>query len=205
MKKNKLYILISLLTAVIIFNTAGLCNQCSITPSAAVTESIASSESITTETISETTALLEAPAITAAAETILVQEQQQGMYTNTQYGFSFSLPDSWEGYSIISSEWEGNPPGSETVLEKGPIISIRNPKWTQGNSYQDIPIMVFSLAQWDFLQQEKFHIGAAPIGPSELGRNTEYVFALPARYNFSYLTGWEEVEKILEGGPLKVF
>jgi len=38
----------------------------------------------------------------------------------------------------------------------------------------------------DSLQQEKFHIGAAPINPSELGRNTKYVFALPARYNYAF-------------------
>ena len=65
--------------------------------------------------------------------------------------------------------------------------------------------MVFTLAQWDSLQQDKFHIGAAPIGPSELGRNTRYVFALPARYNFAFPTGYEEVEKILEDNPLKAF
>jgi len=44
--------------------------------------------------------------------------------------------------------------------------------------------MVFTLSQWDSLQKYKFHIGAAPIGPSELGRNTKYIFELPARYNF---------------------
>jgi hypothetical protein len=54
------------------------------------------------------------------------------------------------------------------------------------------------------LQREEFHIGAAPIGPKELGRNSRYVFALPARYNFSFPTGFEEVEKILEGSPLQV-
>jgi len=65
--------------------------------------------------------------------------------------------------------------------------------------------MVFTLAQWDLLQQDKFHIGAAPIGPSELGRNTSYVFALPARYNFSFPIGFEEVEKILENKSLQAF
>jgi len=65
--------------------------------------------------------------------------------------------------------------------------------------------MVFTLSQWDLLQQEKFHIGAAPIGPTELGHNTRYVFALPARYNYAFPTDWEEVEKILEGNPLKAF
>jgi len=139
----------------------------------------------------------------SVSETTSTQNQQQIEYTNIQYGFIFLLPISWTGYSIIITEWEGNSAGSDIVIEKGPIISIRNPKWTQENPYQDIPIMVFTTIQWDSLQQEKFHIGAAPIGPSELGHNSKYVFALPARYNYSYPAGVEEVEKILEGNPLK--
>ena len=65
-----------------------------------------------------------------------------------------------------------------------------------------LPIMVFTFNQWNLLQQEKFHIGAAIIGPSELGRNNNYVFALPARYNYLFLQGYEEVENILKGNPL---
>lgn len=40
------------------------------------------------------------------------------------------------------------------------------------------------------------------IGPSMLGQNSKYVFALPPRYNYAFPTGFEEVEKILETGPL---
>jgi hypothetical protein len=36
-----------------------------------------------------------------------------------------------------------------------------------------------------------------------LGRNNRYVFALPARYNFAFPEGYEEVEKILESKPLE--
>lgn len=63
--------------------------------------------------------------------------------------------------------------------------------------------MIFTLAQWNSLKEEKFHIGAAPIGPSELGRNNGYVLALPARYNYAFTTGYEEVEQILNNKPLK--
>ena len=63
--------------------------------------------------------------------------------------------------------------------------------------------MIFTTAQWKSLQQEEFHIGAAPVGPRELGRNTKYVFGLPARYNFAFPTGYEEVENILKGDPLQ--
>jgi hypothetical protein len=61
---------------------------------------------------------------------------------------------------------------------------------------------VFTLSQWDELQQDKFHIGAAPIGPGELGRNSKYVFALPARYNFAFPEGYEEVDQLLQTNPL---
>lgn len=112
-------------------------------------------------------------------------------YRNSQYGFSFTLPASWKGYSIIIDKWEGFPigSGSEQAVESGPMIYIRHPLWTSENRMQDIPIMIFTLDQWNSLKEEKFHIGAAPIGPSELGRNNIYVFALPARYNYAFLTG----------------
>ena len=29
-------------------------------------------------------------------------------YKNTQYGFLFSLPDSWKGYSIVETNWKGD-------------------------------------------------------------------------------------------------
>lgn len=85
----------------------------------------------------------------------------------------------------------------------GPKISIRHPQWTAENPRQDILIMVFTTEQWNLVQNEKLSVGAAPIPPKELGRNNEYVFALPERYNFSFLSGYEEVEDILENQPLK--
>lgn len=123
-------------------------------------------------------------------------------YRNSQYGFTFKLPESWQGYSIEASQWEGFPPGGSKSIANGPLFSIRHPEWTEAAPRQDIPIMVFTLAQWQDLQDGKFHIGAAPIGPSELGRNRKYVFALPARYNYAFPPGYEEVEVILQGNPL---
>ncbi|MDA8227701.1 MAG: hypothetical protein M0T74_08350 [Desulfitobacterium hafniense] len=131
------------------------------------------------------------------------QETDATVYRNIQYGFSFSLPKTWKGYSIVTTQWEGLAIGSSQIVETGPLISIRHPQWTTDNPRQDIPIMVFTLTQWNSLQQEKFHIGAAPSGPSELGRNASYVFALPARYNFAFLAGFEEVEDILKNNPLQ--
>lgn len=125
------------------------------------------------------------------------------VYTNDQYGFRFSLPDTWQGFSVITDTWAGFPPGDEAASETGPLISIRHPLWTEDTPRQDIPIMIFTLEQWDALQAGDFHIGAAPIGPSELARNDTYVFALPARYNFAFPEGYEEVEDILRGDPLE--
>ncbi len=128
-------------------------------------------------------------------------------YKNAAYGFSFSLPDSWKGYSIVTNTWKGYASGvqGDTPAEQGPLISIRHPLWTQEVPRQDIPITIFTLAQWNALQQDAFHIGAAPIGPSELGRNVNYVFALPARYNYAFPSGYEEVGAILKSNPLQTF
>lgn len=127
------------------------------------------------------------------------------IYRNTQYGFCFFLPQSWQGFTIVTDHWTGsnsNGPAGYQEVEHGPMISIRHPLWTKDNRRQDIPIMVFTRAQWDSLQKDDFHIGAAPIGPDELGRNRRHVFALPARYNFAYLTGFEEVDQIVRSKPL---
>lgn len=130
------------------------------------------------------------------------------VYNNSQYGFKFTLPKSWENYSIVTEKWEGMAlagAGSGTIIETGPKISIRHPKWTSQAPRQDIPIMIFTLAQWGKLRNAEFSVGAGPIPPSELGRNAEYVFALPARYNFAFPVGFEEVESILENKPLQAF
>jgi len=125
------------------------------------------------------------------------------VYKNTEYDFNFSLPNSWKGYSIITGKWKGLDIKSGNITETGLIYSIRHPKWSSVKPRQDIPIMVFTIPQWELIQQEKLSVSAAPIRPSELGRNSNYVFALPARYNFAYPLGYEEVEQILKSNPLK--
>ena len=129
-------------------------------------------------------------------------------YRNEEYGFTFSLPESWKGYSVSIDKWTGNAPDDqlgEVAVAEGPVVSINNPKWTEIKIYQNIPIMVFTIAQWNDLQSDKFHIGAAPINPSELARNSKYVFALLARYNYAFPPGYEEVEEILKSNPIKTF
>jgi hypothetical protein len=128
------------------------------------------------------------------------------VYENVEYGFRFSMPESWSGYSVVMDNWEGLVMGEiegQRIAETGPVVIIRHPEWTLENPRQDIPIMVFTVAQWEALQREEFHIGAAPIGPREIWRNDGFVFALPARYNYAFPTGYEEVEDILESNPFK--
>ncbi len=130
---------------------------------------------------------------------------QRILYRNDQYGFTFELPKTWQGYSVVTQEWLGYATGGlhgDVASQKGSIIIIRNPHWTSKNNWQPIPIMVFTLSQWNAVQLGKFSVSAAPVLPTELSRNARYVFALPARYNYAFTSGWQEVAKILEGKPL---
>lgn len=129
--------------------------------------------------------------------------EQAAVYENTQYGFLFFLPESWVGFTTVHEEWEGIGIDSGKLEERGPLLSLRHPEWTKEAPRQDIPILIFTTEQWALISQEKLSIGAAPMGPSELGRNSQYVFALPARYNYAFPEGFEEVEDILEGKPLQ--
>ncbi|MBI2109312.1 MAG: hypothetical protein HYT93_04045 [Parcubacteria group bacterium] len=129
-------------------------------------------------------------------------------YRNAEYRFYVSLPETWRNYTVSMDTWTGYDVGDELGEKEfthGPIVSIHNPKWTAEKLYQDIPVMVFTAEQWGNLKSGKFHIGAAPVDPNELGRNTNYVFAVPARYNFSFPLGYEEVEEILNRKPLRTF
>ena len=127
-------------------------------------------------------------------------------YQNTEYGFTVALPQSWKGFSVVTDTWKGtvvNGSQGDVATEQGPLINIRHPLWTTTTPRQDIPVMVFTLAQWEKVQQEKLSVSAAPIPPRELGRNATYVFALPARYNFAFLPGNEEVEQIINSNALR--
>jgi hypothetical protein len=127
-----------------------------------------------------------------------------GVEYQSPFGFCFLLPEDWRGFSIVQEHWQGSTQCSKgsCVVAQGPKVIIRNPKWEQPNSTEDIPIMVFTLKQWKSLEEGKFSVSAAPFGPAELGRNNKYVFALPARYSYDFLDGWEQVDSILKGHAL---
>ena len=126
------------------------------------------------------------------------------VYTNEKYGLRVTLPSDWKGYKVLAQKWSAfkvsDPTAPDSVF--GPEIVIRNPRWTQAKHYQDIPIMIFTPSEWKQLDQDILYIGAAPVGPRELAKNSKYVFALPARYNFEFPEGYEEVDKLIDFGAV---
>lgn len=125
-------------------------------------------------------------------------------YKNTQFGFDFTLPSTWQGYTVVNNSWTGTALKS-TTKQSGTKLLIRNPKWTATLPYEDLPVLVFTIAQWNAYLNEEFSVSAAPIVASELGRNNKYVFALPPRWNYDYSEGYVEAENIIKSNPLKAF
>ena len=127
------------------------------------------------------------------------------VYSDSDFGFTFSLAESWKGYSIVKNTWEGNPLTATATKQTGTKLLIRNPKWTSVLPYQDIPVMVFTVAQWNSYMAGNYSVSAAPVAATELGRNNLFVFALPPRWNFDFSEGYMEAENIVKSNPLKAF
>jgi hypothetical protein len=126
------------------------------------------------------------------------------VYKNEKYGFTFSLPRGWKGYKIVANQWEASD-AQKGVVERGPIVSIRHPDWAKENPRQDIPIMVFTSAQWESVEHGDYFISGAAIAPGELGRNRKYAFAVSRRVEDSEVAGAKEVNGILQHEPLHPF
>jgi len=126
------------------------------------------------------------------------------VYRNMKYGFTFSLPNEWKGYTIVTAQWEASD-AQKGMVEHGPIINIRPPDWTKEKPRQDIPIMIFTLAQWESVEHGDFFISGTPIAPGELGRNRKYAFAVSRRVEESDTAGAKEVNEILQRHPLRPF
>ena len=123
-------------------------------------------------------------------------------YTNTEYGFKLTFPDSWEGYIINkNSSWEGwiESMPSEGPDYSGPLLIFKNPQTTTKQLWQDIPIMVFTPEVWKLVDGGKVSVSAAPVGPVKIGENSKYVFATPPRwYGFTDAIGWQEAIEIVK-------
>lgn len=129
----------------------------------------------------------------------------QPIYRNEQYGFQIELPESWRDFTIITDHREVYNVASGDIHSSIPTIAIRHPLWTPDIPRQDIPIDIYAPEQWEGVNSGQYSVGAAPIPPSELARNSQYVFALPARYNYAFPTGFEEVQSIIDSGAVISF
>lgn len=143
--------------------------------------------------------------IPASGPVVPTTQNEPLVYTNSEYGFTFDLPTSWKGYTIVEETWTGNTLPKNTKDQSGPKLILRHPLWTQAHPYEDIPVLVFTLSQWDSYIKEEFAVSAAPVPAQEIGRNTKYVFALPPRWDFDYSEGYKEAEDIVNSKPLKGF
>ena len=129
---------------------------------------------------------------TATTTPIIGDTQTSFLYRNNTYGFVVPLPDSWRGYSVIEK-------AQGSYLE----IRITHPQSTSQNPRMDIPVLVVPITTWNKWYpvndpQGGQHPFAAPIPATELARNTKYVFAIAPRYNYSFATGYEEVDEIVK-------
>lgn len=111
------------------------------------------------------------------------------VYKNDMYGFQMTLSKDWSGYIVSTS-----------TIKFGNAVTLRHPLWTKENPRMDIPVLIYTVEQWDKWLKTNFdgYPTAAPIGPTERGRNDKYVFATAPRYNYSFATGFEQVEDILK-------
>jgi len=133
--------------------------------------------------------------MTAIAATLQVKKTTV-QYNDLNLKFTLTLLANWQGYTLDKGTWDGTGMGQDNsgANYSGTQIVIRNPK---GSRWQPIPIMVFTPAQWQLVEQEKINLSAAPVGPSKIGQNAKYVFALPARWvGFADYYGMDEAMAI---------
>ena len=119
-------------------------------------------------------------------------------YTNNEYGFNISFPNSWKGYSVEKSSWTGRLIDGDTQYT-GVQLIFKNQTLASEKNFGGIPIMVITPDVWKLISEEKVAVSAAPIGPAKIGENQKYVFATPPRwYGFADDLSPAETSEILE-------
>jgi hypothetical protein len=124
-------------------------------------------------------------------------------YENAEYGLTFLLPESWRGYSVSVWQWDGEKYSAAAdklvVVGHGPMITLRHPRWQTNVPRQDIPILVFTRAQWDELHRGNLWPSLYAGGVmNEMWHNQKHVFAMSSRYNVGELYGTKEVAEVVE-------
>jgi hypothetical protein len=105
-------------------------------------------------------------------------------YHDAQYDLTFFLPADWRGYSVRTEQWEVSaaPLTNAVTPAHGPKIILRHPQWRAGDPYQDIPIDIFTRAQWgQAWQTGNFPTGAGGV-EFEIAHNGKYVFGIHSRF-----------------------
>ncbi len=128
-------------------------------------------------------------------------------YRNATYHLQVNLPADWKGFSVLTLQWQATDVASGNVAATGPKIVLRHPLWTAAKPYEDFPIMVFTTAQWAKVGSANavWSLGAAPIPPSALASTSAYVFALPARYNYDFALGFQELDDAIRAGAVSAY
>jgi hypothetical protein len=119
-------------------------------------------------------------------------------YESAQCGLTFFLPATWQGYTVLTEQWDAPLRSvdykSEIGREHGPIIILRRP---QDGPWQDIPVMVFTHRQWVAQQQDRCFPYAGGV-IDELWHNRNYVFGLYSRALWQEEQGLEEAQDIIK-------
>lgn len=90
-------------------------------------------------------------------------------YTNSQFGFELTFPDSWKDYGVMEVIFEGETKTIYFGLPKKTPTNIFNQSFID---YYDSPfaISIFTKSQWTTAQSQEF-------APRKITENDNYVFA----------------------------
>jgi hypothetical protein len=125
-------------------------------------------------------------------------------YHSARYDLTFYLPASWRDYSVsvqqLDDERYSPAEDRQVIVGHTPMITLRHPQWQASAPYQDIPILVFTRAQWDALHHGELWPSIFAGGVmDELWHSRRFVFAMSSRYNAAdEVRGWKEVADIVE-------
>jgi hypothetical protein len=123
-------------------------------------------------------------------------------YYNAQYDFTFFLPASWRGYSVLHKEWQGTiyvrEKDETVVVATGPVLVFRHPKWTASKPYQDMTIVIYTRSQW---YNERLGEGGCNYFAGgtmvEVCHNASYVFAMSTQEAKGEDNGWQDTSVIV--------
>jgi hypothetical protein len=122
-------------------------------------------------------------------------------YHNAPYDFTFYLPASWKGYSVLTQQWESTIESADYQkqigTERGPLIILRHPQWKASEPYLDFSIHVFTRNQWELEIKGRIAVDAGGL-ENEIAHNAKYVFAISSRFDWDELKGFKEAGRIVE-------